>query len=206
MIAGAGADTRHALWEGQPVKHVYSGTGMDAVQVWPVEVWVPITATDTLGARNRARAAATDRGIDWATATRLPLGFDCSTASSLSYFLFSWEKLQEVQIRNTSNVSNWNLAFYGCYALTSIPAVDASSAVSFGQVFDGCSSLTSIGMYGQRVSFTIVGTKLAAPALNALFTQLGQAQSGATLTITGTPGAASCDRTIATAKGWTITG
>jgi hypothetical protein len=46
--------------------------------------------------------------------------------------------------------------------------------------------------------------KLSATELNRIFTALPAAT--ATITITGNPGAATCTRSIATAKGWTVTG
>ena len=52
-----------------------------------------------------------------------------------------------------------------------------------------------------NVSYTSLGTA----ALNQLFTDLPTIVSK-TINITGTPGAATCTRSIATAKGWTVTG
>jgi hypothetical protein len=52
-----------------------------------------------------------------------------------------------------------------------------------------------------NVSYTSLGTA----ALNQLFTDLPTITSK-TINITGTPGAATCTRSIATAKGWTVTG
>ena len=55
------------------------------------------------------------------------------------------------------------------------------------------------------VNFSVANTKLDAAGLNALFNSLGTT-TGRTITITGCPGAGTCDRTIATAKGWTVSG
>ena len=52
-----------------------------------------------------------------------------------------------------------------------------------------------------NVSFTSLGTA----ALDQLFTDLPTVTSR-TINITGTPGAATCTRSIATSKGWTVTG
>lgn len=40
--------------------------------------------------------------------------------------------------------------------------------------------------------------------LNNVFTNLGTAAGVQTITITGNPGAATCNTAIATAKGWTV--
>lgn len=57
---------------------------------------------------------------------------------------------------------------------------------------------------GARYSHTIANQLLDATALNEYFTGLGTAVGGASLTITGNPGAGSATTSIATAKGWTI--
>jgi hypothetical protein len=47
---------------------------------------------------------------------------------------------------------------------------------------------------------------LDASSLNEIFTNLGTEFSGATIKITGNPGVGTCNQSIATAKGWTVTG
>ena len=46
--------------------------------------------------------------------------------------------------------------------------------------------------------------KMGATALNAMFTSLGTANGSQTITVTGNPGAATCDTSIATNKGFTV--
>ena len=58
---------------------------------------------------------------------------------------------------------------------------------------------------GSSPQINVSYTSLAAAALDALFTDL-PVLSGKTINITGCPGAATCTRSIATAKGWTVTG
>ena len=55
-----------------------------------------------------------------------------------------------------------------------------------------------------RVGFSIANSNMDADALDAMFTSLGTANGAQTITITGNPGAATCDTTIATGKGFTI--
>jgi hypothetical protein len=46
--------------------------------------------------------------------------------------------------------------------------------------------------------------KLSTTALNDVFSGLGIASGTQTITITNNPGAATCDRSIATGKNWTV--
>ena len=57
---------------------------------------------------------------------------------------------------------------------------------------------------GSSPQINVSYTNLDATALNTLFTDLPTVV-GKTITITGAVGAATCDTTIATAKGWTVT-
>ena len=80
------------------------------------------------------------------------------------------------------------LVIYGCYSLTSI-------------------RLTYTGTDGFTGSSPQIDTRynnLDAAALNLLFGDL-PIITGKTIRITGNPGTATCDPTIATAKGWTVT-
>jgi len=75
-----------------------------------------------------------------------------------------------------------------------------------------CYSLTSIrltyagtdGFTGTSPQVDVSTCALGATALNLLFGDL-PTMTGKTIKITGNPGAATCDPTIATAKGWTVT-
>jgi hypothetical protein len=72
-------------------------------------------------------------------------------------------------------------------------------------MFSGCISLARIEASGIRFSFSVASCKLSATALNEIYTNLPTVVSQ-TITVTGNYGVASDDPTIATAKGWTVTG
>ena len=99
-------------------------------------------------------------------------------------------------------------AFSGCHSLTEIPAIDISavnSSVNMAQAFDSCFNLSSIKMTGIKYSFSLVGTRLSAAALDVVYGNLGTI-AGQTITVSGVPGTSWDDSTIATAKGWTVVG
>lgn len=137
--------------------------------------------------------------------TSIP-AMDTSKVTVMSFMFRGCRSLTSIPAMDTSKVTGANTMFQNCYSLTSIPAMDTSKVTSMLEIFDGCSGLTSIGIYGAKVSFSVANTSLSAAALNSLFSNLGTANAGATLTITGTPGAATCNRSLATVKGWTVTG
>ena len=56
-----------------------------------------------------------------------------------------------------------------------------------------------------RFTFTVANAKMSATALNEMYSIL-PIVTGQTVTVTGNYGTTSDDPTIATAKGWTVTG
>lgn len=137
---------------------------------------------------------------------------------------------------DTSYSTNFNGTFYGCRSLVSIPAYDTARAVNMAGMLYNCASLTevpalamgvvsstanaailgtnpvampnlvSFKAFGSRYGFSVARTGLGAEALNKLFANLGTPNGTQTINISGTPGAATCDRSIATSKGWTVVG
>ena len=99
--------------------------------------------------------------------------------------------------------------FEYCTTMTQVPILDlssiwgASSMTNFLRYADGVnSSAVHDGVY--RIDYSY--KPLSAAAINEIFTNLGTAAGTQTITITNCPGAATCDRSIATAKGWTVVG
>jgi hypothetical protein len=131
--------------------------------------------------------------------------FNTALVTNMSNMFQNCLALTTVPLFNTAAVTNVSSMFSGCTALTSIPALNFTSVTSATSVFSGCTALTSIGIVNMKETFSIVGTQLNAAAIDTLFTNLGTV-TAKTITITGCPGAATCDRTIATLKGWTVTG
>lgn len=104
------------------------------------------------------------------------------------------------KLQDTSQV------FMNCLLLETIGDFDMSSANYTLNMFTGSRKLRSFTLRGLKVSIDIINMNLSATALDAIFTSLGTANAGATINILGNPGAATCNKTIATAKGWTVTG
>ena len=64
--------------------------------------------------------------------------------------------------------------------------------------------LTSIVDVGTGVGFQLANVGLSQATLNSLFTQLPTTLATITVDVKNNPGSATCDPTIATAKGYTV--
>lgn len=98
-----------------------------------------------------------------------------------------------------------NSIFYNNRSLKIIPAYNFSNVTSIGNWLYGVDrQVTRSLIIGLKITHTYANQLLDATALNEIFTNLGTANAGATITITGNPGAGSCTQSIATTKGWTV--
>jgi hypothetical protein len=135
---------------------------------------------------------------------------------------------------NTAKGTNVNAMFSGCTSLTLVPnlsTANVNAASSMVNMFNACSSLSNIGtIVGNAVpastsyntmfatctslsradlqqfdfTFTIANCNFGATDLNNIFSNLATIVAQ-TITVTGNPGAATANTTIATGKGWTVT-
>lgn len=94
--------------------------------------------------------------------------------------------------------------FNGCISLKHIGPVDFSGVTTSTNMFYYCSELSRCQGIGMKVTHSYSGCSLPATALNEIFTNLASGVTGQTITITGNPGAGTCDQSIATTKGWTV--
>lgn len=93
-------------------------------------------------------------------------------------------------------------------SIVEIPAVDMSGMTTTwsGPFTTAMPWVQRSRITGIRVSHSYSGAGLGPVALNEVFTNLGTALASAAINITNNPGAAACTRSIATGKGWTVTG
>ena len=98
--------------------------------------------------------------------------------------------------------------FSGCQSLSRIPVLNTTAASSSGNlanIFSNCNNLSRIEAKDFRFTFSVGFCKLSAERLNEIYTNLPTV-TGQTITVTGNYGVDSDDPSIATAKGWTVTG
>jgi surface protein len=99
----------------------------------------------------------------------------------------------ESTVRTIKNIN------VNCSGLQSAPPTAPFSNTSF-------TGVTSIILTGLKYAVSILGMRLDGVALDALYTSLGTAAGAQTLTVTANHGTVDDTPSIATAKGWTVTG
>ena len=121
-------------------------------------------------------------------------------------FAYAWKSCGSmttfpiVGIGSGSFQEAWN----GCSSLAELAAIDMSGATSLATALNNCSALASILATGWDLDFSVANCALQAAALDTLYGNL--ASVAKTITVTGNPGVGADDPSIATAKGWTVTG
>ena len=134
--------------------------------------------------------------------------FDTSAVTNMLGMFNNCYSLQFVPLFDTSAVTNMSNMFNTCVSLQSVPALDVSavsSSANFGSMFATCRSLVRIEASDFNYTFSVSGCKLGAVSLDEIYTNLPTVV-GQTITVTNNYGTAGDDPTIATAKGWTVTG
>lgn len=158
----------------------------------------------------------------------IPL-LDTHLGTSFASMFQNCANLKSVPALNTASSTGFGTMFQNCTSLRTIPLLNTSAGTTFANMFAGCSSLEivpaldlsnsasgQLGMFGTCNSLSkslVTGGKysvnypsqLSAAELNRIYTNLGTA-SAQTITVTGNAGVAGDDPTIATAKGWTVSG
>lgn len=137
--------------------------------------------------------------------------FDTSSVTAMGTFVQGCTALEKFPLLDTSAVTNAALMFTGCSALQSIPALDMSAATNLtGWIYSSatslCQSLSKVSATGMNASFRIDNSKLSSTDLNEIYTNLSATGAGKTITVTGNYGTAGDNPSIATAKGWTVSG
>ena len=134
--------------------------------------------------------------------------FNTAAVTNMSYTFYNCYSLQTVPLFNTAAVTNISGMFYNCYSLQAVPSLNVSAVTSssnFSSMFSGCRSLIRIQASRFNYTFSVASCKLSATALNEIYTNLPTV-TGQTITVTGNWGTATDTPSIATAKGWTVTG
>lgn len=110
---------------------------------------------------------------------------------------------------NTTTVTSFDNIFYGADALTHIPLLNAAGATNFNGAFTNCYNLRWGTLANVVGDISYHNCCLSPTALEDIFTNLSATAatgSGKVVTISGNWGANFCNKSIATAKGWTVVG
>lgn len=128
-----------------------------------------------------------------------------ANVSSINSAFVGCSSLEKITLGPNNKITDATMAFSSCFSLKEIPSLDFASNTSsgFNGAFSGCYSLSSFKATNLKLNFSVSNSRLSAVALNDMFNNLPTV-TGKTVTITSCPGAATCDTTIATSKGWTV--
>lgn len=124
------------------------------------------------------------------------------TVTNVSNMFNGCSSLKEAPLFNTASATTFSAMFLNCVSLRKIPAYSMQAATTVANFCANSYAIVSI-LAPVKFSISIANFKLSATALNDLFAALPTV-TGQTLTVTGNPGAATCDTSIATAKGWSV--
>jgi surface protein len=135
--------------------------------------------------------------------------FNTASVTNMSSMFNSCTSLQMVPLFSTGAVTNMTSMFNGCSSLQMVPLLNTSGVIldaNIGSIFTGCSSLRIGALSGTKVTISYLNCLLGPAALDAIYTNLASGVVSKTITVTGNWGVATDTPSIATAKGWTVTG
>lgn len=134
-----------------------------------------------------------------------PLSFITPNITSMASAFQDCGLLVEGPNMDTTKVTTMNGAFLNCYSLMELPAYNLAAVTNFTSWLASVVALRRSRVTGVQETHSYASLTLSAAALNEIYTNLA-AVTGKTITVTGNVGVAGDDPTIATAKGWTVTG
>ena len=109
-------------------------------------------------------------------------------------------------ITTSANLTHVGSMFNSCYNLRSVNLTNCSGLTSVSNMLVNCDGLESLILTGlTKGGVAAKDGRMNTAALDAFMTSIGTANGSQTLNISGHPGSQTCDPSIATAKGWTIT-
>ena len=114
--------------------------------------------------------------------------------------------LSTIPLINTAAGTSFASMFNSCTSLRTVPALNTAAGTSFTNMFNGCSSLESAPLAGTRYAISYASCALSSAELDAIYTGLGTAAGSQTITVTSNYGTTGDTPSIATGKGWTVTG
>jgi hypothetical protein len=135
-----------------------------------------------------------------------PVITSTSALTNVSTMFQTCTSLTKVTNFYTNSVTNVSNVFGGCSALIDAGSLNASAATTVSTPFAGCVNVTKGGFVGTNNNHTYANCRFSGAELNTIYTNLSSSGATKTITVTGNYGAATDNPTIATAKGWTVTG
>ena len=142
-------------------------------------------------------------GLQSVTLPSLPA---LTTATSMFLYCYA---LQSVTLPSLPALANASSMFNSCYALQSVTLPSLPALANASSMFGADTEVSCLRSLRRLACPTTASLKvrygaLQAQELNALFTSLLNASGAQTIDVRNQPGSATCDTSIATAKGYTV--
>jgi len=154
--------------------------------------------------------------------------FNTASVTNMQSMFSGCSSLNSVPLFNTASVTNMIDMFRNCISIQNVPFFNTANVNSMTTMFQQANSLAILNFNMANVTATsfmfstvvtlqkftatgltrgisVANNLLSATEINNFFTSLGTAFGAQTIVVTGNPGAATCDVTIATLKGFTVT-
>jgi hypothetical protein len=130
---------------------------------------------------------------------------DASAAGNLvSNFAQSVKLTGIINVTTSPTLTSINGMLSGCFLVDGLIISNCTNVTNTTNVLNGCKNLKTLILTGLTRGITVDDCLMEATEINAFFTSLGTAVGSQTIFIRRNPGSATCDTTIATAKGFTV--
>lgn len=140
------------------------------------------------------------------TAISVPSKISALSATSTSYLLNGASSIKYIEGIDLGAVTACDNFYVSCDSLISAPVLNLTSVATAQSSFATNTMIRSGYTTGMRYGHSYQNSNLAAAELNTIYTNLGTAVGAQTITVTGNWGTTTDDTTIATNKGWTVSG
>jgi surface protein len=131
--------------------------------------------------------------------------WDTSSGTDLRNFAYANIRATSMPAYDLSSATNLTNAFRNMPQMRVVPAINIPSSATATDIFRDSFGMDRIEAVGIGQTTSVYNCNLGEDNLNYFFDNLATV-SGKTVAIGLNPGTATCDRTIATAKGWTVSG
>lgn len=131
---------------------------------------------------------------------------DTSAGVVFSYMFSSCYSLFTIPLLKTDSGTAFDGMFSGCKSLQYVPPLNINGCSFLGSMFSNCYSLSRNTVKGAKATVSIANNMMSAAALDEFYTNLASGVTAKTVTVTGNYGTTGDTPTIATSKGWTVTG
>lgn len=140
--------------------------------------------------------------------TQAPTFYNANKVTTIASMYNACTSLVQIPSMSGAALTSIASAFANCGNLIEIGSIACSAAglVTTTTPFTSCSSLKRMGITNINASFTVANCSLDSNALNEIYTNLSATGAGKTITVTGNWGTANDTPSIATTKGWTVSG